>query len=192
MRTQALISRLRRRDAPIDEFRSDASELSKIFAFESREYLEKKYGKEFAKELTLVPILRSGLIMLPAFLEIYPKALVGIIGAARDEKTAIPHLYYQKLPKHNAKQRVLLLDPMLATGNSAVLAVELLKKSGILESQITLLSFFAAPEGIDHFKKRCPKSDVVVAQIEQGLDAHKIIVPGVGDFGDRYFGTCTS
>ena len=189
MRSQDLITRLRQRDASIREFRAAADELSKALALESREYMQKKYGEVVAESLVLVPILRSGLIMLPSFLQIYPTALVGIVGEARDERTATPHLYYQKLPKLDKAKKVLLLDPMLATGNSAVLAIQTLKQAGVSEEQLALFSFFAAPEGIDHFKEKCPKSDLVVVQIDQGLDAHKIIVPGVGDFGDRYFGT---
>ena len=136
-----------------------------------------------------IPILRSGLVTLPSFMKFHPGASVAFIGARRDEQTAIPELYYSKLPPFTLDNQILLLDPMIATGGSSSLAVKILKDAGALEKQITLISFIDAPQGIKRFKMECPDVGLVVAQIDEGLDAQMRIIPCLGDFGDRYFGT---
>lgn len=197
---KTLITILRNRNTSVEHYRQAADQLATVLAVESNELFSKTtvlvdtplartQGVCFNQEILLVPILRSGLVLLPPFLRFYPEASIGFIGTRRDEQTAIPELYYKKLPPFNHNNPILLLDPMIATGGSATLAVQILKEAGALEKQITLIAFIGSPEGIAHFKKECPGVGLVVAQVDEGLDAQKRIIPGLGDFGDRYFGT---
>ncbi|HUY96988.1 MAG TPA: uracil phosphoribosyltransferase [Verrucomicrobiae bacterium] len=133
-----------------------------------------------------VPILRAGLGMLEAVTELLPDVAVGYIGLERDHATFQPTAYYSKLPPLQGTW-VLLLDPMLATGGSAAAACDALALQH--PGRITLLSVVAAPEGLRHLGKRHPAVEVVTAAIDRGLDEHAYIVPGLGDFGDRLFGT---
>ncbi len=197
---QTLITILRDKQSTIEQYRKAADQLADVMAIESAALLQKKnfsietplattQGVKFNKEVLLVPILRSGLVLLPSFLRFYPDALVGFLGERRDEITAIPELYYAKFPLFSRENPIFLLDPMLATGGSAVLAVNVLKGVGAIESQITLISFIAAPEGIAHLCRECPSVKYIVAQVDEKLTPEKFIYPGLGDFGDRYFGT---
>lgn len=197
---ETLLTVLRDRNTSLKEYRRAADQLSTILAVEASAAIPKKkvpvdtpiaaaQGESFAKEIVLVPILRSGLVLLYPFMHFYPSAKVGFIGTLRDEETAIAHLYYSKLPKIGNDAAVLLLDPMIATGGSACLAVKLLQEAGVAEEQITLVSFIGAPEGISHFRKECPKAGLIAGHIDEKLNPQKFIYPGLGDFGDRYFGT---
>lgn len=197
---KTLITILRDRNCSREQFRNAAEQLATVLAIECDDLfpkattfvetpLAKTHGVCFKHEFVLVPILRSGLVMLSPFLKFHPTASVGFIGARRDEKTAKPHLYYNKLPSFNQDNPILLLDPMIATGGSASLAVKVLMEAGAVEKQITLVSFIASPEGLKFFQHHHPEVNVVVAQVDEGLNANKWIVPGLGDFGDRYFGT---
>lgn len=197
---ETLITILRNRHASIEEYRQASDQLGTVLAIECDALFSKKtvfvetplsntHGVQIKHEAVLVPILRSGLVMLPPFIRFHPGAKVGFIGARRNEETAIAELYYNKLPPFNVDNPILLLDPMIATGGSASLAVQVLKAAGAVEKQITLVSFIAAPEGIARFQKECPEVGLVVAQVDECLNAHKWILPGLGDFGDRYFGT---
>lgn len=197
---KTLITTLRDRSTSIEQFRQAADQLGTVLAVECDALfpkatifvdtpLARTHGVCFKHESVLVPILRSGLVLLPPFLRFHPGAHVGFIGTRRDEKTAIPELYYTKLPPFNPDNPILLLDPMIATGGSAALAVKVLKAAGAMEKQITLIAFIASPEGIAHFQKECPEVGLVIAQVDEGLDEKKRIIPGLGDFGDRYFGT---
>jgi uracil phosphoribosyltransferase len=184
----------------MEQFRQAADQLGTILAAESAAFLPKKNvtvqtplapmtTSVVESQVMLVAILRAGLSFLPPFLKFYPNALIGLIGEKRDEKTAIPYLYYSKLPAFTKDTPILLLDPMLATGGSACLAIKVLKEAGAVESQITLISAVAAPEGVHHVEIEHPGTHLLVAEIDEKLDANKYIVPGLGDFGDRYFGT---
>ena len=195
-----LITVLRDKNATRAQYREAAERLGTLLAIEAAAKLPrtsipvetplaKTQGAIFSNQVLLVPILRSGLIFLNPFLQYYPDALIGFIGARRDEMTAIPELYYKKLPPFNHDTPILLLDPMLATGGSAHLAVNVLKEAGALEKQITLVSAIAAPEGIRYLKDELPDLGLIVAQVDEKLNQHKFIYPGLGDFGDRYFGT---
>jgi uracil phosphoribosyltransferase len=144
-------------------------------------------GQRVAADVVVVPVLRAGLGMLDAVLELVPGARVGHIGLQRDEMTAVASRYYAKLPPALAESRVLMIDPMLATGGSAVDAVDLLKEAGARHIQV--LCIVAAPEGIAHVERHHPDVDIYTPVIDQGLDARKYIVPGLGDFGDRLYGT---
>jgi uracil phosphoribosyltransferase len=134
-----------------------------------------------------VPVLRAGLGMLDALLELVPQAQVGYFGLERDEVTAVARRYYEKVPKDLAGASVFLLDPMLATGGSAAMAIEDLTELGA--RRVRLLSIVAAPEGLAHLEAAAPDATVYTAAIDRELNARKFILPGLGDFGDRLFGT---
>lgn len=136
--------------------------------------------------LVAVPILRAGLGMLEAVTELFPDVTVGYLGLERDHATFEPSLYYSKLPPLDGRA-ALLLDPMLATGGSASAACSALEGAGA--AHVTLLSVVAAPEGIAHLETRHPNVDIVTASVDTGLNTDAYIVPGLGDFGDRLFGT---
>jgi uracil phosphoribosyltransferase len=197
---KTLITVLRNRDTSVEQFRQATDQLGMVLAVECDALfpkatttvetpLARTYGTCFKHEFVLVPILRSGLTLLQPFLRFHSGAGIGFIGARRDERTAIPELYYKNLPSFDHTNPILLLDPMIATGGSATLAVKILKEAGALEKQITLIAFIAAPEGIKRFQSECPEVGLVVAQVDEGLDEQMRIIPGLGDFGDRYFGT---
>jgi uracil phosphoribosyltransferase len=139
------------------------------------------------KKIAACPILRAGVGMLDGVLSLIPVARVGFIGLYRNEETLEPVEYYVKLPADIAERDVLLLDPMLATGNSTVHAVDVLKRAGA--SQISLISLIAAPEGIERLAGTHPDVHVFVAAIDSHLNEHGYIVPGLGDAGDRLYGT---
>jgi uracil phosphoribosyltransferase len=143
-------------------------------------------GHRLDRPLVAVPVLRAGLGMLEAVTELFPEVTVGYVGLERDHATFEPSMYYSKLPPLEGRM-VLLLDPMLATGASASAACDALEAAGA--EQVVLLSVVSAPEGIDHLEKLHPEVSVFTACIDEGLDEHAYIVPGLGDFGDRLFGT---
>jgi uracil phosphoribosyltransferase len=151
--------------------------------------LAETQGEVLAKEVVIIPILRSGLAMLPSFLEMFSQAAVGFFGMRRDEATKKPFLYYENLPELNASQEVVIIDPMLATGGSGALAIEHLYQRGIKDSQIVYVSIVAAPEGVKRIKAVAPAARLVIAQVDECLNDQAFIVPGIGDFGDRFFGT---
>ncbi|MDB6126464.1 MAG: uracil phosphoribosyltransferase [Verrucomicrobia bacterium] len=136
--------------------------------------------------LVVVPILRAGLGMVQPFLDIFPDVSVGYIGLERDHTTAIARSYYCKLPKL-AGRRILLVDPMLATGGSAVKAIDVVRTAG--GTDITLVSIVSSPEGVAEVEKHHANIDIYTAALDRGLNLRKYIVPGLGDFGDRLYGT---
>jgi len=138
-------------------------------------------------DIVFVPVLRAGLGMLDAALDLVPKARVGHIGLQRDEATAIASRYYSRLPPDLSTSYVVLLDPMLATGGSAVDGVDLIKAAGA--RTICMTCIVSAPEGVDLLQARHPDVAVYTPVIDRELNAHKFIVPGLGDFGDRLYGT---
>ena len=139
------------------------------------------------KKLAVVPILRAGLGMMDGILDLVPTAKVGHIGLRRDEKTHLPHEYYCNLPAPIDQRLILVLDPMLATGGSAIAAVDFIKERG--GKQIKFLSIIAAPEGLEKFTKAHPDVQVYCGSIDRELNADAYICPGLGDAGDRIFGT---
>ena len=144
-------------------------------------------GRVVKADVVVVPVLRAGLGMLDAVLELLPAARVGHIGLQRDEATAIASKYYSKLPADLARSWVLMIDPMLATGGSAVAAIDLLKASGA--KTIAMICIVAAPEGVRLVGQHHPDVAVYTPVVDKHLDTHKYIVPGLGDFGDRLYGT---
>ena len=144
-------------------------------------------GRRITRNVVVVPVLRAGLGMLDAILELIPTARVGHIGLQRDELTAVASQYYSKLPPDLSGSFVLMIDPMLATGGSAVAALDLLRKGGARD--VRMICIVAAPEGIALVERHHPDVRVFTPAVDQGLNAHKFIVPGLGDFGDRLYGT---
>ncbi|WP_099320812.1 uracil phosphoribosyltransferase [Anaerococcus sp. Marseille-P3625] len=193
------ISILRDINTGSNEFRSIIKEIAMILAYEASKDLElEEYEVETpitkttgyrlsGKKLGIVPILRAGLGMVDGVLEVFPAAKIGHIGMYRDEKTLKPVEYYSKLPLDVDKRDIFVIDPMLATGGSACDAIENLKAKGC--NSIRLLSIIAAPEGLEKLGKEHPDVAITVAQLDEGLNENSYIVPGLGDAGDRLFGT---
>jgi uracil phosphoribosyltransferase len=144
-------------------------------------------GRRIGADVVVVPVLRSGLGMLDAVLELLPAARVGHIGLQRDELTAVASQYYSKLPNGLDRSYVLMIDPMLATGGSAVAALDLLSRAGARD--IRMICIVAAPEGIALVERHFPAVPIFTPVIDHGLNDRKFIVPGLGDFGDRLYGT---
>ena len=144
-------------------------------------------GHVVQTDVVVVPVLRAGLGMLDAVLELLPAARVGHIGLQRDEATAIASRYYSKLPPNLADSFVLMIDPMLATGGSAAAAIDLLKAAGA--RTLRMICIVSAPEGVALLERRHPDVVIYTPVIDRELNPHKFIVPGLGDFGDRLYGT---
>jgi uracil phosphoribosyltransferase len=149
--------------------------------------LEATKVRRLTRRVVAVPVLRAGLGMLDAFLELVPSAQVGYFGLERNEQTAVARRYYEKMPKDLEDAFVFLLDPMLATGGSAAHAIDGLSDHGA--RTVRLLSIVAAPEGVAHLEKAVPRAEVYTAALDRELNDRKFILPGLGDFGDRLFGT---
>jgi uracil phosphoribosyltransferase len=192
-----ILTRLRDASTEPAQFRALARQLTLLLAVEAtrdlpvREHtvqtpLETTQGHSLAQPIVAVPILRAGLGMLEAITELFTDVRVGYIGLERDETTAVARAYYCKLPPIGTS-RVLLLDPMLATGGSAAQAIEVLLKAGAQD--IVHICVVAAPEGVRLLNERFPQVRIVAASIDRGLNDRKFIVPGLGDFGDRLYGT---
>lgn len=189
---------LRDKNTDSETFRAALQRVSNILAVElSKEFrltetevetpLEKTQGAKLTHDIILVPVLRAGLGMVNGFLQIIPEAKVGHIGLQRDEETLKPIEYYYKVPKHLETAEVVMLDPMLATGGSASEALKYLKKRGA--SKLVFACLVAAPEGIDRIKSEHPDVKIYAAALDRELNSKGYILPGLGDAGDRTFGT---
>jgi len=189
---------LRNAATPPEVFRRMAVRISLLLAAEATRDLPSEAitvktplaaadGKRVAADVVVVPVLRAGLGMLDAVLELIPAARVGHIGLQRDEITAVASQYYAKLPRGLEESVVLMIDPMLATGGSAVAALDLLKRAGARD--VRLICIVAAPEGVALVERSHPRVRIYTPAIDRELNAHKFIVPGLGDFGDRLYGT---
>ena len=192
-----LLLALRDRRTPPALFRSYTKRLTTVLVLEAtaglptREQkvlspLEEATGRALASPLVAIPILRAGLGMLDPVVELFPEVRVGYLGLERDEATFQPAEYYAKLPRLD-DARTLVLDPMLATGGSAVAALDSVKEAGA--PWVRMVSVVAAPEGLKALEEAHPDVDVVTATIDRELNASAYILPGLGDFGDRLFGT---
>ena len=180
-------------------FRQTMNEISYLIAAEVLKHLKYKQtsiqtpltktkGRVLSKSVVIVPILRAGLGLVEGFVKFLPKAEKGHIGLYRDEQTYKPVEYLFKIPK--VKNKIfIVLDPMLATGNSSIEAINLIKKSGVSPKNIKLISLLAAPEGIKNFKKSHKGLHLFTCSVDKKLNKKKFIVPGLGDAGDRYMGT---
>jgi uracil phosphoribosyltransferase len=189
---------LRDASTPPEEFRRVANRISVLLATEAMRDLPTAprtvqtplgpaTGRSVAGDVVVVPVLRAGLGMLDAVLELLPTARVGHLGLQRDETTAVASQYYSRLPRGLDRSYVLMIDPMLATGGSAVAGLDLLTRAGARDIRIACI--VAAPEGIAVVEQHFPQVVIFTPVIDEGLNAHKFIVPGLGDFGDRLYGT---
>lgn len=181
------------------EFRELACEISTLMCFEATRDLPlkeieietpvtKAISKVISgKKLAIVPILRAGLGMVDGMLNLIPAAKVGHIGLYRDPESMMPVEYYCKFPNDIAERDVIVVDPMLATGGSAIASIDFIKKRGV--KNIKFMCILAAPEGIDALTKTHPDVEIYVAAVDKMLNDHGYIVPGLGDAGDRIFGT---
>ena len=190
---------LRSVDTPVKEFRELISEISGLMCYEATrnlptEEVEVQTPVAMAKcrvlagkKLAIVPILRAGLGMVDTMVDLIPSAKIGHIGLYRDPETHLPVEYYCKLPEDVEKRQVFVVDPMLATGGSAVAAIDFLKKHGC--KNIIMMNIIGCPEGVKTVQEAHPDVDIYMAALDEKLNEHAYIVPGLGDAGDRIFGT---
>ena len=190
---------IRNKETNTKQFREIIKEIAMLMAYESfkdvptqevivqtpLESIQQTIVKE--NSIAIVPILRAGLGMVDGILSLFPAAKIGHIGLARNEQTLEPEEYYCKLPADVEEKIVMVVDPMLATGGSAVDAIKMLKKRGC--KKIKLLSIIAAPEGVEKVAKAHPDVEIFISTLDRCLNEHGYILPGLGDAGDRIFGT---
>ncbi|MDE6015445.1 MAG: uracil phosphoribosyltransferase [Acetatifactor sp.] len=196
---QHKIGFIRRKDTGTKDFRQTISEIAMLICYEATRSLQldeveietplcaTKVRELKGKKLAIVPILRAGLGMVDGMLELIPTAKVGHIGLYRDPETLKPVEYYCKLPADCAEREVFVVDPMLATGGSSAAAIQMLKDKGC--RNIRFLCIIAAPEGIKAMQDAHPDVDLYVGALDEKLNDHGYIIPGLGDAGDRIFGT---
>ena len=175
------LGELRNREMPYDQFRFHSDAICRILVTEAAAKIDD------AQDVLVIPILRAAIAMLPASLQVLPSAKVGFVGLARNEETAIASEYYWKLPQITENTTILITDPMLATGGS--LHHVLTKLKDVNSKEIRLVSVISAPEGIEKIHSAFPDVKIITAAVDEGLDSKKYIIPGLGDYGDRYFGT---
>jgi uracil phosphoribosyltransferase len=191
------LTRLRDRRTRPQEFRRVLGEMAALMLYEAtrdfavsrvavRTPLSPAGGFKLNREVVLVPVLRAGLGMLDSILQLIPNARVGFIGLKREETTLRAQFYHKSLPRNLQRFEVILIDPMLATGGSAVAAMDLLAELGA--RHVRLVNLVAAPEGIRHVRKHYPTLPIFTAAIDRKLNERGYIVPGLGDAGDRLFG----
>ena len=190
---------LRNKRTGVKEFRELVSEIAGLMCYEATRNLpteevlvqtpvaQAKCRKLAGKKLAIIPILRAGLGMVDSMLDLIPSAKVGHIGLYRDPETHQPVEYYCKLPEDIGNRQVFVVDPMLATGGSAIAAITFLKKHGC--RNIIMMNIIGCPEGVKAVQDAHPDVDIYVASIDEKLNEHAYIVPGLGDAGDRIFGT---
>lgn len=196
---QHKLSILRDKNTGVKEFREIVSEIAALECYEATRDLPLMeveietpvavgtFKKLSGKKLAVVPILRAGLGMVDGIVNLIPSAKVGHIGLYRDPETSEPVEYYCKMPSDIAERDVIIVDPMLATGGSAIAAIQFMKNYGC--TNIKMMNVLAAPEGLEAVCAAHPDVDIYVAAVDEKLDAHNYIVPGLGDAGDRIFGT---
>jgi uracil phosphoribosyltransferase len=196
---QHKLSYLRDKGTPTVHFRKLVNEVTLLLTYEATKDMPTEdvsvetpleradFPRISGKKVAVCPILRAGIGMLDGVLSLISSARVGFIGMYRDEETLQPVEYYSKLPADIADRDVILLDPMLATGNSTAAAISTVKEAGA--TSVRLIAIIAAPEGIERIGRDHPEVPIVVAAIDRGLNEHGFIVPGLGDAGDRLYGT---
>ncbi|SDZ92769.1 uracil phosphoribosyltransferase [Desulfuromusa kysingii] len=190
---------IRQHDISTKDFRELASEIARLLTYEATKDLETepetitgwngpvKVERIKGKKITVVPILRAGLGMMDGVLDLIPSARVSVVGLYRNEETLEPVAYYEKFTSNINDRTALILDPMLATGGSLVACINMLKKAGC--TSIRGLFLVAVPEGIERVQKEHPDVDIYVASIDEKLNENGYILPGLGDAGDKIFGT---
>ena len=190
---------LRSKNTSVKEFRELISEISGLMCYEATRNLPTKEvdvqtpvavakcRRLAGKKLAIIPILRAGLGMVDAMVDLIPSAKIGHIGLYRDPETHMPVEYYCKLPEDISNRQVFVVDPMLATGGSAVAAIDFLKQHGC--QNIIMMNIIGAPEGVKAVQEAHPDVEIYLAALDEKLNEHAYIVPGLGDAGDRIFGT---
>lgn len=192
------LTRMRNKNTVSTVFRTNLHELTTLLAYEATKNMKVKEkrietpicemnGYKLAHKICLIPILRAGLGMVDPIKNLIPTASIGHIGLYRDEETLEPVEYYSKFPVDISDSDVLLLDPMLATGHSCKKAIDIIKQHH--PKSITYIGILAAPEGVEYLTKQHPDVDIYVASLDEKLNENGYIVPGLGDAGDRLFGT---
>lgn len=192
------LTQMRRKECGTKDFRANLDEIAGLMAYEISRDLPLRTvdietpvspytTKELAKDIVLVPILRAGLGMVNGIANLIPTVKIAHIGLYRDEETLEPHTYFEKYPKNVKDAVVMIVDPMLATGGSANAAIDMVKKQGA--KNIRLVCLVGAPEGVKAVEEAHPEVDIYLAALDEKLNGHGYIVPGLGDAGDRIFGT---
>lgn len=195
-----LLTLLRDKSTSTENFRRAADHMGMMLSFEVANFLEKELlsietplapavGTRFKNRIVLIPILRAGIALLTPFMKLFPDSRVGFVGLKRDEETAVATLYYKNIPPIEEQDVVIILDPMIATGGSGSTVIDLLKSLKVPEERIYYVGIIAAPEGLNYLRKLAPDMKILAAEVDERLNDKKFIVPGLGDFGDRYFGT---
>ncbi|MHB8432020.1 MAG: uracil phosphoribosyltransferase [Candidatus Tyrphobacter sp.] len=195
------IARIRDKETPVPVFRKLVEEIGVFLAYEATRGLPLRNERvetpltdttiqRIATRPVVAPILRAGLGLLPGFLQVVDDAVVAHLGFYRDPQSLVPVPYYANVPPELGDRHVFLLDPMLATGNSAVAALDALVERGA--RTLTFICLIAAPEGVRHVQRAHPSASIVTCAVDAGLNDHAYIVPGLGDAGDRMFGSLTS
>lgn len=192
------LTQMRKKETKTKDFRENLDEIGGLMAYEITRDLPVKNvvietpicemkTEELAKDIILVPILRAGLGMVNGISSLIPTVKIAHVGLYRDEETLQPHTYFEKYPSNMSEATVMIVDPMLATGGSANAAIEMVKKQGAKD--IRLVCLVGAPEGVEAIEKANPDVDIYLAALDEKLNENGYIVPGLGDAGDRIFGT---
>lgn len=192
------LTQMRKKETGTKDFRQNLDEIGGLMAYEITRDLPVKAVEietpvtkcktyELEKEIILIPILRAGLGMVNGICTLIPTVKIAHVGLYRDEETLQPHVYFEKYPKHMDEAIVMIVDPMLATGGSSVAAIDMVKKQGA--KNIRLICLVGAPEGVQAVEQAHPDVDIYLAALDDKLNEKGYIVPGLGDAGDRIFGT---
>ncbi len=192
------LTQMRKKDTKTKDFRENLDEIGGLMAYEITRDITtvdvtietpicEYVTQEIAKDIILVPILRAGLGMVNGIASLIPTVKIAHVGLYRDEETLQPHVYFEKYPVTIAESTAIIVDPMLATGGSAIEAINMVKKQGATD--IRLVCLVGAPEGVAAVEAAHPEVDIYLASLDEKLNEHGYIVPGLGDAGDRIFGT---
>ncbi|MEX0849250.1 MAG: uracil phosphoribosyltransferase [Candidatus Dependentiae bacterium] len=195
-----LLSILRNKDTNRKTFRTTAYKLTQLLALKTLDHIKMKTvdiettlakttGLAITQRIVLVPILRSGITMVEPFLDFFPDAFIGVVGLQRDEKTAQAHWYYENIPKLSKDDQIIIVDPMIATGGTGFETLTMLQKKNANLDTLLYISMVSAPEGINKIKNSFANITIITTSTDSHLNDKKFIIPGLGDFGDRYFGT---
>lgn len=195
-----LLSMLRDKNSDQITFRNAAKNLSQLLAYRSFEHIKMKAitidttlaqteGVSLAKRIVIIPILRSGITMLEPFLSVFTHAVVGVVGLRRNEITAQADWYYHNIPPLHRDDQIIVIDPMIATGGTGHETLTMLDKLGANMTTALYVSIISCPEGLARLNKEFPTVKIITAACDSHLNDKKFIVPGLGDYGDRYFGT---
>lgn len=195
-----LLSILRDKNSDQATFRNAAKNLSQLLAYRTFEHISMKRikidttlvqteGVTLAKRVVIIPILRSGITMLEPFLSVFTHALVGVVGLRRNEATAQAYWYYHNIPPLHHDDQIIIIDPMIATGGTGYETLTMLEKLEANLSDAIYVSIISSPEGLSRLNQHFPTVTIITAACDSHLNDKKFIVPGLGDYGDRYFGT---